>query len=486
MRRSVVIGLALALLLEGAPLWADEYAPLPAPASALVPAGTASRGRAFPGYGPTGLADLAPAVRRTERLRWAEAAEAVALAHPGTRLAADLLFAAAEIHRRGTLTADLGQYRRLAHAAVDACRTGDPLQGAAMLGLAREELAAGNAPAAGRWLERAASAWGSAVASHAGDASVPPRYAALDAAWRRDYEPTRARWLEAEGRDADAAEIWATRAERATTDASSLWRRAAEAYVRAKRADDAERAIDQAIERAVHAAHRGEHALWRFYRRHGLLDVRARPAALAPDGAWPRGEAATRDLAELLGTLSPLPGVATLYLELGSRAHLGGNEATALDIYLAAMDNPFVVEEARGHPPIWEGLLVAFPAAIRLKRFGDAERILETVARIGEVPAERFDTLLIWLKKRRADAAQIEAFEQRVREEAARRRDAEATGRPRPSRARDAKLAVEGEGSPPVEPTGPPPPDAPLWPYLLGGALVALLALLAIRLLRRR
>ncbi|MDJ0973396.1 MAG: hypothetical protein QNJ98_02970 [Planctomycetota bacterium] len=476
----LTLTLMAALLLTGAPLYADEYVALGAPASEVVPEGTSTRANAFPRYVPTGV-NAAPDRETARELArtWAAAAEAVALERPGTQLAVDLLFGAAAVHRRGAPAADIEAYRRLAQTAVDACQPDDPVEGAALVGLAREELAAGNVPVAGRWLERAASSWAAVVASYDGTVDVPARIAALSKTWTETYLPTRARWLEAEGRDADAAATWSTLAERSPRGQARHWRRAAEAHVRAKQMDDAGRAIERAIEAAPSDGVRGEHHVWRFYAKHGLLDARGRPRELVNQGPWPKTKALALDLAVLLSALSNLEGTATLYLELGSRAHLANDDATALEIYLAAMDNPYVVQEAHGQSAIWEGLLVAFPAAIKLKRFEDAERILETVARIGSIPAERFERLLVWLKKRRADAAEVEAFERRIAEEAQRRREAERTPET-PRTDADATLEVEADDLVPVVPPEPEPEStgAPRWLYLL--IFVGVLALLIV------
>ena len=476
-----LLALAGALLIGVAPAGADEYVALEGTPSDHLPADTATRGRSHPRYGPAEIGThLSRDEQRAQMQTWAAAAESVALAHPGTRLAADLLHGAAHVHRRGSPLADLERYRRLALAGVDAHAQDDPAVAALMLGLAREELLAGNTPAAGRWLERV-EGWSATVATWLSDGTPPARARALLRIWTNEYLPVRARWLEAVGRTKEAAEALERHVGNAPpSEHARRWRHAAEAYARAGETEDALRTAARAHEAASSDAARGDHLLWALYARHDLLDARGKPATLSARNGWATTEAFRVDLQTLLGEIGRLTKVTTLYLELGSRAHLRGDEATALDIYVAAMDNPSVANEASGQRDLWEGLLVAFAAAIRLERFDDAERILATVARIGSVPAERFDTLLVWLKNRRADAAQLEALKRRIAEEAKRRREQPGVAPP-PAQDRDPTLGVEHSGTDDDVPFTPAEEDPPVWPWLLAALALVLIAVFVAR-----
>jgi len=403
-------------------------------------------------------------------------------ARPGTRLGADMLFSAAQL--RHDLLDERQPAFELYREAVSAYPAGDPSAAVALFEHARRESLRGNTAAAERLLE-AFAPWREARWPADLDEVDQHRWAALARRVHRDLPRLEAQLQTANGRfaaaanslqavlgDADAHLLGAQRVQ--------LWQQSARLRYRAHDRKGALRAIDEAARVSGDAHTRAELSFWRLFAKHGLL---------APDGApgltssWP-GQAFEDDLRDFLRTLQDVEGLGTSYLALASTAFTAGRKELALEIYLLALRDPALIERARGDESVWRGLLMAFPAALDLERFDEAENLLGVVERIADQPIGEMNSLRIAVRDARA------AKQRREARAAEARRSPAAPARPAATSARTDRspLGIQtGEGRPQEarlgdEPATAPPARVSWLPFASGG----LLLLGVLLLLRRR
>ena len=324
--------------------------------------------------------------------------------HRGTRVGGDFLFSAA-----GALYDTLRDFETampVYEEAVAAYPPGDPTRPIVQVHLARREVWRGNHPRAASLLADV-EPWETARTPPDLTEGEQWRWAQLHAVLDYELPLVRADLHEAAGQYRNAArsvEGLANANDSGASDAqrARLWERSARLRYRGGDRAGALAAVDRAIELQPRASQGAERRFWRVHAKHGLL---------AEDGApylprnWP-GDAYERDVRTLLGEIQHVEGVGTMYLALGSTAYTAGKTELALEIYLLATRAPGLVEQARGNPMIWRGLLAAFPAALHLGRLEDAERILDMVEHIADEPIEEIDDYRAALIEARAEAAE--------------------------------------------------------------------------------
>lgn len=408
-------------------------------------------------------------------------------AQRGTRKGGDYLFSAA-----AALYDTLRQFDAampIYEEAVDAYPRGDPTRPIALVHLARREIWRGNHPRAAS-LVKEVEPWEHARGPTDLTEREQLRWRQLRQALALELPLVRADLHEAAGRLGEAA---ASLEALAGTQGSGL-RESQRARLLAQAARLRHRAGDRAgalasVDRAIELQHDdpgrddarlAELRYWRLHARHGLLSDTATPYL---PRTWP-GDAYEQDVRILLREIQDVPGIGTMYLALGSTAYTGGKKELALEIYLLAIRSPDLVEQARGKPMIWRGLLAAFPAALQLGRFEDAERILGIVERVADEPIEEMDDYRAALVEARAAAAEAKQREQAPKAD------------PDPAKAPDDEdqppagppLGLEAEpGAGPTQPEQESTKEAdapPTWPWWAAAA--AALALCGFWLIRRR
>lgn len=436
--------------------------------------------------GSSGMPPLVPleprdkeAVRRT-----CDELIASGRAQRGSRDGGDFLFSAA-----GALYQTLRDVEAalpVYEEAIAAYPPGDPTRPIAQLHLARREVWRGNHPRAAS-LVKAVEPWEGVRLPVDLTELEQRRWAQLRRTLAIELPLLRADLHEAAGRRGQAAESLEGLAGTEgrglpPSQRADLWQRAARLRYQAGDRAGALAAVDQAIELQARASQRAQLRFWRIHAKHGLL---------AEDGApflprsWP-GDAYERDVRTLLGEIQHVEGVGTMYLALGSTAYTAGKTELALEIYLLATRAPGLVEQARGNPMIWRGLLAAFPAALHLGRLEDAERILDMVEHIADEPIEEIDDYRAALIEARAEAAE----KKKRAEPRPPTPEAGAEVGPRPTREPLGRLAAETtpqSQSPEPELVDAPSETAgtPAWIWI-GGAASLLLCLGALARSRRK
>ena len=468
----VLVGLAAALVAAAGPLAADE----PLPPGTVV---------------STGAPPLVPGGGRDRLSGWVDACLASGRRQAGTRLGGDLLFSAGMALARRL--DDPHRALAVLGEAAAAYPTDAPYRGLVLLAAADLRLAGGDAVAARRLLD----------AAQAAASRPPPVDADVVTLSRHDLLAGRmasvgaglgVRIDEAAGDLARAAARQARLAEtldrRGEPGADQAWARAARLHARTGDLAGALAAVDRALELTASDETRARLSFWRLHARHGLLDAEGAPTLGAH---WP-GDAFVEDVHATLRGLQGNPAVGTWLLALASRAVTAGRDDAALGLYQLALGDPVLVDRARSEPLVRGGLLVAFPVALRLGRFEEAERILDVVAGIADGPGQDMDAYRVALARAREKAAreEVPTPEPAVEEESA--DDSEPP--PSPHRGR-----LHPHGPPPAADVGSEPrPDtvdeadeggassvpAGRVAALCGLAGVALFATLAMRRRRRR
>ncbi len=462
--------LAALLLLAWAAHAGAEDAPLPK--------GTTPY-RAIPPYLPYSLKDAAGVAT------WCDAAAEQGHRERGTRRGGDLLFAAAEV-RRNHLR-DVARASALYEAAAEAYPAGDITRAVLLVRRLAHELDRGNAPVATSVLTSLEDYLQLRPPRDLGQAELE-RWTAWDEERRLQLPLHVARHHTSEGRFRAAG---AVRERLATQEAAAIPRtrrlllleQAARDYYRAGAREDALRAVDGAIDLTDEEGRGATLRLWRLYAKHGMLSAQAHPAMT---GHWP-GAPFESDVRAYLRRLGGGPGGSTHYLSLASRAYAAKRFELALEIYLLALRDVGLVEEARRDAAVWRGLLMGYCAAMELEAFDEAERILEMVERIADEPIAEKDAYVVALAKARRWAAERPLRDEaRLRLRAAKRARAERKSREGSTRRPGARIET---GDEPAQTSSPsptePPDDLPLWLVLLAGVSLAC-AVVGVLVLRRR
>ncbi len=349
---------------------------------------------------------------------WCGRAEAQGQKERGTRRGGDLIFAAADVGLAYRVTAGRGGDRyALALAAYPA---GDVSRAVVLVRWAQHESVRGNAPKRSSLLERLRP-WIDVREPRDADEAELARWQQWAALRRLALPVLVAEEHEANGRLREAADVRSTLAREEARSlphrgATDLYRRAARLYYRAGLRTESVRAGEDAIKSIAATSPDAERdrarlRFWLLYAQNGILTEDAAPRV---DGRWP--ERFDEDLRAFLRRIEGVEGLATTYLSLASRAYAANRFEKALEIYVLALRDPTIVEQARGNSAIWGGLLMAYAAAMELERFDEAERVLEVVERLAEAPFPAKDAYLVALAKARKDVA-----ERPLREEARRK-----------------------------------------------------------------
>ena len=201
---------------------------------------------------------------------------------------------------------------------------------------------------------------------------------------------------------AERQEAIAARLDRAGRPrADRAWAKAARLRARAGDAERALAAVDRALELVEGDGVRADLSFWRLHLQHGLLDADGTPTL---GSRWP-GDAFVADARATLRGLPGNPRVGPWLLTLASRAVTAERDDVALDLYLLALRDPALLDRARDDPDLAGGLLVAFPVALRLGRLDEAERILDVLAGVADMPVADQDALRLALARAREEAA---------------------------------------------------------------------------------
>jgi tetratricopeptide (TPR) repeat protein len=395
---ALAAALTLFVLLDAQQARADGDHPR---ARELLPAGSASNPGAIPPYVPPPVPGGAT---HTERgalaLEWIAAARAILPRLESARDAPDVLLACAFLGRN--IDAGRAQAVRDLQAARDAYPAADPFRAVAILELARIELARGHPQAALAYREslqrfdKSGGLLGPSPLDQMREAATRHHF---DLHWPR----AEAEMLAGLGKLGEAGRVLETGSARLRDPNKRARRleRAARYYTRASQRANALAAIDAAT-RFVEAEHRqADLAFWRLHIEHGVIDKNGSPALLS---TWP-GEEFTGRVLGYLDRYGHLPSAASQYLSLGSYAHTAGQDEVALEIYRRALANPHLEARFRSSPSLLSGLLVMVPVAIELKRFDEAQRFLDAVARMGGGSQQLRDALEIRLREARAAEA---------------------------------------------------------------------------------
>ena len=336
----------------------------------------------------------------------------------GRRRGGDMLFSAAHA-RYHHLDQPKPAFELFTEAAA-AYPAGDPTAAVVLFFHARRENWRGNHAAATKLLETFAG-WLDVRPPADQDRADELRWAALWDVAHKDLPRLQADLQEANGKFAEAADslarLLADQAVSLRADQRiSLFERIARLRYRAKDKDGAVQAIDEALLESPDERSSAGLNFWRLYAKHGLLAADGAPGLTS---TWP-GEAFENDLRVYLRTLQDVPGLGTSYLALASSAFTARKKELALEIYLLALRDPGLVESARGDEDIWRGLLMAFPAALELERFEEAERLLDVVERIADVASPEMDDYRIAVREGRAQKQErlARAAEEKRRREA--------------------------------------------------------------------
>ncbi len=368
----------------------------------LLPEGTASNAGAIPPHVPPPIPGRASHKERaTLALDWVSAARGIlSRVEPG-RDAADVLLACAFLERnidtqRAQAAADLA-------AARDAYAAADPFRAVAILELARLELARGHPQAAlgyrkslGRY-DRSGGLLGPSTLDQMRETAARRHF---DLYWPR----AEAGMLAGIGKLSEAGRVLERGSARLQDPNRRARRleRAARYYVRASQPAEALAAIDAASRHVPAERRQADLAFWRLHIEHGVIDKNGSPALLS---AWP-GDGFTQRVLGYLDRYGHLASTAEQYLAFGSYAHTANQDEVALEIYRLALANPHLEARFRSSASLLAGLLVMVPVAIELKRYDEAQRFLDAIARMGGGNQELRDVLEIRLREARAAGAE--------------------------------------------------------------------------------
>ncbi len=268
-------------------------------------------------------------------------------------------------------------------AARDLYPPGEPYQGVAAARVVAHHLTTGNAPAASE-----AWAW---FASWQGrtEGAPNPSDTALLARLRVERTLLEADLETMHGRHRDAAWLVQSLAADRTIDVdlegrSGWWERAARSWSRAGDLDPAIEAAEEAGATTADAGRAANLALWQLFARFDGLDEHADPSALR---SWP-GDAFVDAAIVHVRAWAHESHAATHALTLASAALRIDRPNEALRIYEIALENIHLARLAAEDDDVFEGLLVAVDAAIRI---GATNRARDLLGRLERVRARRAD-----------------------------------------------------------------------------------------------
>jgi hypothetical protein len=165
------------------------------------------------------------------------------------------------------------------------------------------------------------------------------------------------------------------------------WERVAVITYRLGRRDAARGYNDKARALATDPETQARLAFWRLYLDHGML---SKEGVITQTHVVP-GPTFMADLESVLRGLAGNDRVGEFLLAAGSSALQAGAYEVALAVYRRALREPDFVARAHRDPSLWGGLLPAVDAALRLRRFDDADELLASVERIAGEPVPLAD-----------------------------------------------------------------------------------------------